>query len=155
MRDQRDIPPNVYRSMLRKNYQQSHRDYERIKNSFNNNCNPICQKEDRFIPPKTKGNILTQEYIRKMAEKPEKPHIKRIPIQSNLSSGVKVITETKPTRGIRIGPEYRYHPYSAERRRCRKKILPQSKANFYFDAFNCAKENQLDLIQLRNKVSII
>ena len=154
MRDGRDIPPKVYRKMLRQNYQQSHKDYERIKNALNNTSNPICQKEDRYVPPRTKGNILTQEYIRKMAEKPEKTHIKRIPIQSNLSSGVKVITETKEPRGIRLGPQYRcYH--SAERRRCRKKILPQSKANFYFDAFNSVKENENDLAKLRSEVSII
>ena len=154
MRDERDIPPKVYRKMLRQNYQQSHNNYERIKKSLNNSCNPICQKEDRFVPPRTKGNILTQEYIRKMAEKPEKPHIKRIPIQSNLSSGVKVITETKEPRGIRLGPQYRYY-HSQERRRCRKKILPQSKANFYFDAFNSVKENENDLAKLRSEVSFI
>ena len=144
MRDQRDIPPNVYRSMLRKNYQQSHRDYERIKNSFNNNCNPICQKEDRFIPPKTKGNILTQEYIRKMAEKPEKPHIKRIPIQSNLSSGVKVITETKPNRGIRIGPEYRHHPFLRKEEDAEKKYYLKVKPTFI-----------LTLLIVQKKISLI
>ena len=154
MKDSKDIPPKVYRQMLTNNYKQSHKEYQQIKNYQNKHSNPICQKEDRYIPPKTRGSVLTQEYIKKMAEKPERAHIKRIPIQSNLSSGVKVITETKEPRGIRLGPQYRYY-HSQERRRCRKKILPQSKANFYFDAFNSVKENENDLAKLRSEVSFI
>ncbi len=56
-----------------------------------------------------------------MVDKPEKAHIKRIPIQSNLSSGVTVITEPKQMRGIRIGPKQKNQPHSVERRRARKK----------------------------------
>ena len=155
MKDQKDIPPKVYRTMLKNNYQQSHREYQQIKNSIYRKTNPICQNEDRYIPPKTRGNILTQDYIQKMTEKPERPHIKRIPIKSNLSSGVTVITETKEPRGIRIGPIQKNHPHSVERRRCRKKIYPENHKTFYYDDFNYVQHNQNDLKALRNKVSII
>ena len=153
MKDQKDIPPKVYRIMLSNNYKQSHKEYHRIKKFQNRNSNPICQEEDRYIPPKKRGNILTQEYIKKMAEKPERPHIKRIPIQSNLSSGVTVITESKQPRGIRLGPVHKNHPHSAERRRVRKKLNPENNKNFYFDDFNSLKQNQNDLADLRNHVS--
>ena len=151
MKEQKDIPSNLYREMLSKNYKQSHKEYQQIKNFQNRNHNPICQKEDYYIPPKTKGNVLTQEYLKKMAEKPERAHIKRIPIQSNLSSGVTVITEPKQTRGIRLGPIQKNQPQSAERRRVRKKILPETNKNFYFDDFNSVKQNQNELNTLRNK----
>ena len=153
MKDQKDIPPKVYRTMLTNNYKQSHKEYQRIKNFQNRNSNPICQKEDRYIPPKKRGNILTQEYIKKMAEKPERPHIKRIPNQNNLSSGVTVITESKQPRGIRLGPIHKNQPHSAERRRVKKKIIPENNKIFYLDDFNSVKQNQNDLAALRNKVS--
>lgn len=155
MKDSKDIPPKVYRQMLTNNYKQSHKEYQQIKNYQNNHSNPICQKEDRYIPPKTRGSVLTQEYIKKMAEKPERAHIKRIPIQSNLSSGVTVITEPKQARGIRLGPVHKNQAHSAERRRVRKKLFPENNKNFYFDAFNSSKQNENDLNALRNNVSYI
>lgn len=155
MKDSKDIPPKVYRQMLTNNYKQSHKEYQQIKNYQNKHSNPICQKEDRYIPPKTRGSVLTQEYIKKMAEKPERAHIKRIPIQSNLSSGVTVITEPKQARGIRLGPVHKNQAHSAERRRVRKKIFPENNKNFYFDAFNSSKQNENDLNALRNNVSYI
>jgi hypothetical protein len=141
--------------MLTNNYKQSHKEYQQIKNYQNKHSNPICQKEDRYIPPKTRGSVLTQEYIKKMAEKPERAHIKRIPIQSNLSSGVTVITEPKQARGIRLGPVHKNQAHSAERRRVRKKLFPENNKNFYFDAFNSSKQNENDLNALRNNVSYI
>ena len=155
MKDTKDIPPKVYRQMLTNNYKQSHKEYQQIKNYQNKHSNPICQKEDRYIPPKTRGSVLTQEYIKKMAEKPERAHIKRIPIQSNLSSGVTVITEPKQARGIRLGPVHKNQAHSAERRRVRKKLFPENNKNFYFDAFNSSKQNENDLNALRNNVSYI
>ena len=155
MKDSKDIPPKVYRQMLTNNYKQSHKEYQQIKNYQNKHSNPICQKEDRYRPPKTRGSMLTQEYIKKMAEKPERAHIKRIPIQSNLSSGVTVITEPKQARGIRLGPVHKNQAHSAERRRVRKKIFPENNKNFYFDAFNSSKQNENDLNALRNNVSYI
>ena len=155
MKDSKDIPPKVYRQMLTNNYKQSHKEYQQIKNYQNKHSNPICQKEDRYIPPKTRGSVLTQEYIKKMAEKPERAHIKRIPIQSNLSNGVTVITEPKQARGIRLGPVHKNQAHSAERRRVRKKLFPENNKNFYFDAFNSSKQNENDLNALRNNVSYI
>ena len=155
MKDSKDIPPKVYRQMLTNNYKQSHKEYQQIKNYQNKHSNPICQKEDRYIPPKTRGSVLTQEYIKKMAEKPERAHIKKIPIQSNLSSGVTVITEPKQARGIRLGPVHKNQAHSAERRRVRKKLFPENNKNFYFDAFNSSKQNENDLNALRNNVSYI
>ena len=153
MKDSNGLPPKVYRKLLVNNYKQSHREYEQIKKNYSENCNPICQTEDRYIPPRTKGNVIAQDYYKKMVDKPEKAHIKRIPIQSNLSSGVPVITETKPMRGIRIGPKQKNQPHSVERRRARKKIFPDHDKNFYFDAFNSVKQNENDLAALRKNVS--
>lgn len=151
MKDNKDIPPKIYRAMLSNNYKQSHKEYQQIRNYQNRGKNPICQKEDYYMAPKHKGNILTQEYIKKMSEKPERAHIKRIPIQSNLSSGVTVITEEKQVRGIRLGPIQKNQPHSAERRKLRKKIFPDTKKNFYFDDFNSVKQNEIELNTLRNK----
>ena len=89
-----------------------------------------------------------------MAEKPERPHIKRIPIPTNLSSGVTVITEPKKVEGIKLGPNRKNQAHSAERREVRKKLYKDNFNNFYFDAFNSVKRNQNDLSALRSQVSI-
>ena len=81
MENKNSIPPKLYRNMLADNYKQARNDYQKIREYYNKNNNPICQTDDRYIIPKTKGNILSQEYNKKMMEKPEKAHIKRIPIQ--------------------------------------------------------------------------
>ena len=154
MKDSNGIPPKEYRKMLNANYKQSHKEYEQIRRNQNRMTNPIIQKEDRYIPPKTRGNILTQEYIKRMAEKPERPHIKRIPIPTNLSSGVTVITEPKKVEGIKLGPNRKNQAHSAERREVRKKLYKDNFNNFYFDAFNSVKRNQNDLSALRSQVSI-
>ena len=150
-----NLPPKIYRKLLENNYKQSHNEYQKIKNYQNSHSNPIVQKEDRYIPPKTRGNVLTQNYVKKMADKPERPHIKRIPIQSNLSSGVTVITEPKEVRGIRIGPVQKNQAHSVERRRVRKKIFPENNKIFYYDAFNSVKQNENDLANLRKNVSLL
>ncbi len=152
MKNQKDMPPKIYRALLKNNYKQAHKEYQQIKNFQNKRDDPICQKEDRFIPPRTKGNILSQTYIQKMSEKPERPHIKRIPLPTNLSSGVTVVTETKEVRGIRIGPRQKNYAHSAEKRRVRKKMHPENEKIFYFDDFNSVKQNQNDLATLRSQV---
>ena len=153
MASKNPIPPKLYKNMLSDNYKQSKIEYKKILEFQRSIHNPICQKEDRYVPQRTRGNVLTQEYLKKMAEKPEKAHIKRIPIQSNLSSGVTVITESKQPRGIRLGPIHKNQPHSAERRRVKKKIIPENNKIFYLDDFNSVKQNQNDLAALRNKVS--
>ena len=149
------LPGQLYKKMLTQSYLQAYKEGNSIKNFLNKNQDPILQKQDRYIPPRTRGNVLTEEYIKKMAEKPERAHIKRIPIQSNLSSGVTVITEPKQARGIRLGPVHKNQAHSAERRRVRKKLFPENNKNFYFDAFNSSKQNENDLNALRNNVSYI
>ena len=91
-----------------------------------------------------------------MAEKPERAHIKRIPIPSNLSSsGVTVITEEKKVEGIKLGPNRKNQAQSAERRQVRKRLHKDNFNNFYFDAFNSVKKNQNDLSALRSQLSLI
>ena len=154
MADSNGLPPKVYRKLLSSIYLQNLKDAKAIKENWSRNGNPICQKENRYFSPRTKGNILTQEYIKRMAEKPERPHIKRIPIPTNLSSGVTVITEPKKVEGIKLGPNRKNQAHSAERREVRKKLYKDNFNNFYFDAFNSVKRNQNDLSALRSQVSI-
>ena len=154
-----DLPPKVYRQMLKDNYQENREDANQIKVSFKAKHDPICQKEDRYIPPKTKANIRTEEYERRMAEKPEKNHIKRIPIESNLSSGVTVVTEPKKVEGIKINPYYRRNQISTKTyenfsRVNTKYRNPDNLKNFYCDDFNSKKENQNDRVEMRLLVSI-
>ena len=114
---------------------------------------PICQKEDRYIPQKTKGYVLTQEYLKKMAEKPEKAHIKRIPIQNNLSSGVTVIKDQNKPRGRRIGEFQGILASSAQKRNLGKKIVLDTYKKFYHDDFSSTKLNQTDAsINTKKKV---
>ena len=155
-----DLPPKVYRQMLIENYQDNRKDADKIKVEFNVNHDPICQKEDRYIPPKTRGNVLSQEYVRKFAERPERDHIKRIPIQSNLSSGVTVITEPKKVEGIKINPYYRRNQISSNTYEKFAKVntkyrQPDSLKNFYYDNFNSIKQNQNDLNAMKKNVSIL
>ena len=155
MKDSKDIPPKVYRQMLTNNYKQSHKEYQQIKNYQNKHSNPICQKEDRYIPPKTRGSVLTQEYIKKMAEKPERAHIKRIPIESNFGSGPTLIKESKPMKGIRLNPKIRKNESSLSAPKIEIGRKPKNDnyyKYFYLDNFNSVKQNQND-IDIKNKVS--
>ena len=102
MADSNGLPPKEYKKMLSSIYLQTCKDAKTIKDNFTKNRNPICQKENRYFSPKTKGNILTKEYIKKMAEKPEKNHIIRVPIKSNLTRGLKVIEKEKKKRRNKI-----------------------------------------------------
>jgi hypothetical protein len=92
-----------------------------------------------------------------MAEKPEKDHIKRIPLKSNLSSGVKVITETKKKEGIQMVPYRRTNQKSTKSNENYKHLKtyknPETLKNFYYDAFNSFKQNQLDYAKQKNNVS--
>ena len=148
MSKKNSIPLKVYKNMLADNYKQSKKEYQKILEYQRTYHDPICQKEDRYIPPKTKGNVLSQEYLKKMAEKPEKAHIKRIPIKSNLtSSGVTVITEPdKPIGKRRQNKEY--HPSSAQKRNLGKKIILDNHKRYYYDDFNSSKLNRT---QIANK----
>lgn len=151
------LPPQLYKKMLSESYQQAVKEGTSIKNFLGKNHDPILQKEDRYIPPRTRGNVLTEEYIRKMAEKPEKNHIRRIPLQNNLSSGVKVITESKKKEGIKINPKIQRNQDSTKSYENYKHIKtyksPDTLKTFYYDAFNSFKQNQIDLAKHKSKVS--
>ena len=152
MENKKSIPPKLYRNMLADNYKQARNDYQKIREYYNKNNNPICQTDDRYIIPKTKGNILSQEYNKKMMEKPEKAHIKRIPIKDNLSSGVVVITEDNRAIGKNKGIFNGYHTLSTGKRNLGKKIVQENYKKFYFDTFNTSRLNRTNK-DIEQKVS--
>ena len=156
MTDANGLPPKVYRKMLSSIYFQTKKDAQLIRNNWEKQGNPIVQKEDRYFSPRTKGNLLTQEYIKKMADKPQRPHIKRIPVQSHLSSGPTVIFDQKRIEGIKLHPKIRKNQssYSAPKIDNHRKHISQSGSlkHFYLDNFNSIKENQND-IDIKNAVS--
>ena len=154
MTDANGLPPKVYRRMLSSIYFQTKKDAQLIRNNWAKQGNPIVQKEDRYFSPRTKGNILTQEYIKKMADKPQRPHIRRIPVQSHLSSGPTVTYDQKKIEGIKLHPTIRKNQNSAPKIDKHRKQLSQSGSfkNFYLDNFNSIKENQNDL-DIKNAVS--
>ena len=151
------LPPKLYKKMLTQSYFQNYKEGHSIKNFLNKNQDPILQKQDRYIPPKTKGNVLTEEYIRKMANKPEKNHMKRIPMKNNLTSGVKVITVNRKKEGIKMNPKVRRNEDSTKSyenyKHMRTFKSPDTLKNFYFDAFNSFKENQYELKRHKTNVS--
>ena len=156
MASKNPIPPKLYRNMLSDNYKQSKKEYIKILKFQRSIHDPICQKEDRYIPQRTKGYVLTQEYLKKMAEKPEKAHIKRIPIQSNLSSGVTVIKDQNKPRGRKLGEFQGIHASSAQKRKIGKKIVSDTYNKFYHDDFSSSKLNQTDVsINTKKKVRIL
>lgn len=158
MVDSNDLPPKVYRKLLSSIYKQNRKDAKAIKDNLSRNGNPIIQKENRYFSPRTRGNVLTQEYIKKMAEKPEKAHIKRIPIESNFGSGPTVIKESAIIKGIRLNPKNRKNEssLSAPKIEIVKKLNNSKQDNyykyFYLDNFNSVKQNQDD-IETKKKVS--
>ena len=147
------IPPKLYRNMLADNYKQSRKDYQKILEFQRSMHNPICQKEDRYIKPKTRGNVVTQEYYKRMMEKPEKAHIKRIPLKNNLTSGMVVITEPDKPRGKKINQYQVYRAASAQRRHLGKKMVINNYKKLYHDDFEAAKLNQTD-IKLDNQKKV-
>ena len=152
-----DLPPKVYKKMLAESYQQSYKDGSKIKNFLNRNQDPILQKSDRYIPPRTKGNILTEEYYKKMVNKPEKNHIRRIPLKDSLASGVKVIENPKKREGIKMNPKVRRNQDSFKTYENYQHLKIFKKTDnlkhFYLDNFNSIKQNQNDLAEKRKNVS--
>ena len=92
-----------------------------------------------------------------MAEKPEKNHIKRIPLKNNLTSGVNVIEETKKREGIKMNPKIRRNQDSTKSYELHKHLKtykkPDTLKNFYFDNFNSLKQNQYELAKKKSSVS--
>jgi hypothetical protein len=151
------LPPTLYKRMLTESYLQNRIDGASIKDYLIKNKNPILQKEDRYVPPRTKGNVLTEEYIRKMANKPEKNHIKRIPLKNSLASGVKVVEEPKTREGVKMNPKVRKNQDCIKTyegmKHLRTYAKPDTLKNFYFDNFNSFKENQYELKKKQTSVS--
>lgn len=156
MKDSNGLPPKQYRKLLSSIYLQNKKDAKQIKENWSRNGNPILQKQNRFFSPRTRGHILTQDYIKRMAEKPEKAHIKRIPVKNNFGSGPTVITDNTKVQSIRLNPKIRKNQSSMSIQENEKNKKHFSKANyyknFYLDNFNSEKLNQND-IDNRNKVS--
>ena len=151
------LPAKQNKKLLTESYLRTYKDGISIKNFLNKNLDPILQKEDRYIPPRTKGNVLTEEYIRKMAEKPVKAHIKRIPLTNNLTSGVKVIEVNRKKQGIKMNPKVRRNQDSSKSYENYKHIrtykTPDTLKNFNFDYFNSVKHNQNELARNKSNVS--
>ena len=150
MEDSKELSPKIYRKLLTSIYIENSKDAKAIKDKFSRNGNPIVQKENRYFSPMARRNVLTQEYIKKMTEKPEKAHIKRIPIQRNLSCSLTVIRDQPQRPGIRFNPKLRKNQSSMscpKIERQNKKHL--SKNNyykyFYLDNFNSIKQNENDV----------
>lgn len=150
------LPVKLYKKMLAESYLKTKKDGVSIKNFFGKNHDPILQKQDRYIPPKTKGNVLCEDYIRKMANKPEKSHIKRFPKKTHLTSGVKVFSDTKKNEGIKVFPyNKRYDDsWKYQNQKLRTYKMPDTLKHFYYDAFNSFKENQIHLARTRSSVSL-
>ena len=156
MTDSNGLPTNIYRKLLAKIYIQNKKDAKKIKDNWSRNGNPILQKQSRYFSPRTRSHVLTQEYIKRMAEKPEKAHIKRFPVKTNFASGPTVITENKQVQGIRLNPKISKNQSSILDQENDKNKKHFSKINyyknFYLDNFNSQKLNQND-IDNKNKVS--
>jgi hypothetical protein len=142
------LPIKVYKRALTSSYLRTLKDSNRIINYLGKNQDPILQKQDRYIPPRTKGNILTEEYIKKMAEKPERDHIKRIPSKNHLVHCIKSLGEKTKPQGIKILPNKRITQNSTKSYesyiQMRTYKLPNTLKHFYFDDFNSVKQNQYD-----------
>ena len=151
------LPLKVYKKMLIESYLQNCKDGERIKEFLIKNHDPILQTENRYIPPRTRGYILTEKYIRKMAEKPEKNHMRRIPLKNSMSSGCIVVAENRKKQGIKMNPKVRTNQDSTKSYECYKHLRTYKSKdnlkNFYLDDFNSVKENQFNRAKMN--VSII
>ena len=152
-----DLPPTLYKRLLTESYLQNRVDGASIRDYLIKNKDPILQKEDRYVPPRTKGNVLTEEYIRKMANKPEKNHIRRIPLKNSLASGVKVVEQVKKREGVKMNPKVRKNEDCIKTYENSKHLKtftrPDTLKNFYFDNFNSFKENQYELKKKQTGVS--
>ena len=142
-----DLPLKLYRKLLMESYLQNCKDGEIIKDYLIKNHDPILQTQDRYIPPRTRGYILTEKYIKTMAEKPKKNPKRRIPLKNSMSSGLIVIAENKKREGIKIYPNIRRNQDSTKSYENYKHLRTYKKKdnlkNFYYDNFNSVKENKL------------
>ena len=141
------LPLKLYKKLLMESYLQNCKDGEIIKDYLIKNHDPILQTQDRYIPPRTRGYILTEKYIKTMAEKPKKNQKRRIPLKNSMSSGLIVIADNKKREGIKIYPNIRRNQDSTKSYENYKHLRTYKKKdnlkNFYYDNFNSVKENKL------------
>ena len=157
MVDANQLPPKLYRKLLSTIYQQTQKDAKTIKDNFSRNSNPLCQKEARCLSVKSRRHNLTQEYNKKMEEKPEKIHKKIFNVKNNFDKNLSVISNEPCNRSIKIFRNVRKNQasMSAPKIERHKKFisLKDNYKNFYLDNFNSIKQNQND-IDDKNKVRI-
>ena len=153
MVDSNSLPPKIYRNLLSSIYKQTQKDAKLIKENFSKNRNPICPKESRCLSSKKRKYNLTQQYNKKMEEKPEKIHKRIIPIKGNFDLNLSVISNEPINRSVKLYKNKRKNQcsFSAPKvDRCKKFIsLKDNYKNFYLDNFNCDKLNQNDLDKKR------
>ena len=141
------LPLKLYKKLLMESYLQNCKDGEIIKDYLIKNHDPILQTQDRYIPPRTRGYILTEKYIKMMAEKPKRNPKRRIPLKNSMSSGLIVIADNKKREGIKIYPNIRRNQDSTKSYENYKHLRTYKKKdnlkNFYYDNFNSVKENKL------------
>lgn len=154
------MTPQAYRQLFKKNYLETRESANQIKKNFKQNHDPICQKEDRYIPPKTRSRVMP---IKRKEEKPYLPKKKQIIVRGNFGSGPNVITEEPKRRGIRMNSAQRRNDESFQRRvlgsnekRKAKGTNEYSIKNFYQDYSNTVKPNFNDkYIAKRKNVSFL
>ena len=153
MVDSNSLPPKIYRNLLSSIYKQTQKDAKLIKDNFSKNRNPICPKESRCLSAKTRKYNLTQQYNKKMEEKPEKIHKRIIPIKGNFDLNLSVISNEPINRSVKLFKNKRKNQcsFSAPKIERNKKLisLKDNYKNFYLDNFNCDKLNQNDLDKKR------
>jgi hypothetical protein len=149
MVDTNQLPPKLYRKLLSTIYQQTKKDAKTIKDNFSRNSNPLCQKEARCLSVKSRRHNLTQEYNKKMEEKPEKMHKKIFNVKNNFDKNLSVISNEPCNRSIKIFRNVRKNQasMSAPKIERHKKFisLKDNYKNFYLDNFNSIKQNQNDI----------
>lgn len=137
-----EMTPEIYRKLLEKNFKENRERANRIKINFNLNRDPICQKEDRYIPPKTKGKLVTKNKNEENKEIKRNFQTKRQIIRKgNFGSGPNVITEEPIKRGKRFHSAERRLNDSFQKRPIERKPNELSLKNFYQDYYNTVKPN--------------
>lgn len=154
MVDYNPLSPKLYRKLLSTIYQQTQKEAKLIKDNFSNNRNPICQKEPRCSSVKYRNYNLTQMYNKKMEEKPEKLHKRRIPLKKNIATNLSVLAPEKNNSSIKVYDNIKKNQCSMSApkiERHRKFIsLKDNYRNFYLDSFNSIKQNQNDINNKKN-----
>lgn len=77
------LPPQPYKKMLKNNYLQTPKEANSIKNFLIKNRDPIIQNKTIIFLQELKEMFQLKNILKKWHKKPEKNHIKRIPIKVN------------------------------------------------------------------------